>query len=216
MADKEKVRAHCNSCLAETWHEIPAFHSQPGREYLDEEQCQSLDWENRYEILVCRGCESVCLKHTYWFSEADGEKVLYYPPPVSRLLPAWVEHLPKDQVALIGEIYVALQSDSAALSLMGVRALLDMAMLDKVGDRGTFVKKLDALELSGLLARKQRTFLEAVLDAGNAAAHRGHRPSSDDLNASMDIVEHLLQAAYVLPSAASRVKENTPPRPTKK
>jgi len=35
-----------------------------------------------------------------------------------------------------------------------------------------------------------------------------------DLNNVMDIVEHLLQALYVLPPAADQVAEHTPKRPS--
>jgi hypothetical protein len=91
-------------------------------------------------------------------------------------------------------------------------AAIDMIMTDKVGDVGSFGKKLEALEKNGVIGSKNREVLEAALDAGSAAAHRGYQPTTDDMGAVMDIVENLLQAAYHLNSLAERLKKATPAR----
>jgi hypothetical protein len=98
---------------------------------------------------------------------------------------------------------------------MGARTLVDMAILDKVGDVGTFEQKLKALEDQGFVSQRNREVLEAALDAGNAAAHRGHGFKAEEVNQVMDIVENLLQAIYVLESAAQKIKSVTPPRKKK-
>jgi len=77
---------------------------------------------------------------------------------------------------------------------MGARTLVDMAILDKVGDVGTFKQKLEALEADGFVSKRNREVLDAALDAGNATAHRGHRFDPESVNQVMDIVENLLQA----------------------
>jgi hypothetical protein len=95
---------------------------------------------------------------------------------------------------------------------MGIRAVVDVVILENVGDVGSFAKKLATLEERGFIGRQQRQFLEAVLDAGNAAAHRGHAANAEELESAMDIVENLLQAVYVLETAAEHVRRRTPPR----
>lgn len=95
---------------------------------------------------------------------------------------------------------------------MGARTLVDMAILDKVGDVGTFEQKLKALEHQGFVSRRNREILDAALDAGNASAHRGHKFKPEEVNQVMDIVENLLQAIYVLEPAARKIKTATPPR----
>ena len=89
-------------------------------------------------------------------------------------------------------------------------------MVDKVGDDGTFNEKLKKLEALGVVSLNNRELLSAVLDASHAAAHRGHAPDADDVNAVMDIVENLLHSVYILPGMADRLRKNTPPRPSKK
>jgi hypothetical protein len=58
--------------------------------------------------------------------------------------------------------------------------------------------------------------LESALDVGSAAAHRGYAAKVDEVNIVMDIVENLLQAVYVFPDVARKLKESTPPRPPRK
>jgi hypothetical protein len=100
--------------------------------------------------------------------------------------------------------------------MMGARALVDMLIVEKVGDVGTFKQKLDTLAAGEFIGATQVEILDAALDAGSAAAHRGHTPSESEVNAVMDIVENLLNAVYVLPDIAKSLKKTTPPRPSKK
>jgi len=114
--------------------------------------------------------------------------------------------------ALLIEIYAALHANSRRLGAMGARALLDMTMTDTVKDCGGFNQKLDALEIESFISKKQRAFLDAALDAGNAASHRGHCPTARELNLVMDIVESIIAQIYILPDAAIQLQKSTPKR----
>jgi len=174
---------------------------------------QVIHWEDTYEMLECRGCETVTLRHKYWFSELPDEvQTAYYPPPVSRPKPPWKYKLPRDFGLLIDEIYAALHSNSRRLAMMGARTLVDIVLLDKVGDVGAFPRKLEQMEHQGFIGRQNREYLAAALDAGSAATHRGYQPKEEELAHVMDIVENLLQAVYVLEDAAAKLRTTTPPR----
>jgi hypothetical protein len=58
--------------------------------------------------------------------------------------------------------------------------------------------------------------LDAALDTGSAAAHRGHAPEISEVDNAMDIVENVLHPVYVLPKRAQVLKATTPPRNSKK
>jgi hypothetical protein len=179
----------------------------------DEDDPQSFPLETiRYAMLECCGCETISLRYDYTFLPTNETETRYYPPRVFRRPPTWVNDLPKSLTSLFREVYRALADDSRTLAAMGARTLVDMVILEKVGDRGTFAQKLQALEGQGLIGRLHREQLEAALDAGSAAAHRGFAPSAKTLGQVMDIVENLLQAVYVLSRAASELKKGTPPR----
>jgi hypothetical protein len=100
--------------------------------------------------------------------------------------------------------------------MMGARTLVDIVILEKVGDVGGFGQKLKELEAAGFVSSKNREVLEAALDAGSAAAHRGYAPKESDVNLVMNIVENLLQAVYVLHDAGEKLRKATPARSTRK
>ena len=95
--------------------------------------------------------------------------------------------------------------------MMGARTIVDMYMNDTVGDVGNFGQKLEKLVIDGHLGSQDKAVLEAALEAGHAAAHRGHLPTSENINHVMDIVENLVQKNALRKSAALLTK-GTPPR----
>ena len=216
MADTQTSKTewiHCNKCLHKTKHSIFAEHSRTTTEPSRYEDYYYW-WETTHTLLMCCGCESITLRRKFIFSEMDDgdeAKEEFYPPQVSRRLPDWHEELPSELQELLNEVYTALHSDSRRLALMGARTVIDMFVLDKIGDVGTFKQKLQALVENGYLGSQQRDILDVALDAGNAAAHRGYKPSPEVLNHVIDVVESLVQS-YALEKASKSVKEAIPSR----
>lgn len=207
---RELTRSHCNQCGRENKHAVLATKKVYGTAFDD--SYGDINWTNSYEMLECGGCESVSLRHTYWFEPTGEEDITVYPPPISRRPPAWQNSVPRDVRQILREVYAALAADSRSLAIMGARTLVDMVLLKEIGDVGSFAKKLEAAEKHGLIGKRNRSVLAAALDAGNAAAHRGYRATSDDVSAVMDIVENMLQAVYHLESLAATLKKKTPQR----
>ncbi len=210
MGNNNISKAPCRKCLRETKHRV--LRVQVTEDSAEVEGHGPISWRDRYEMLECCGCETVCLRHSHWFSEDPDVTVAYHPPPVSRPVPHWRYKLPFELGSVLDEVYAALHADSRRLALMGARTVLDIVLLDKVGDVGAFPQKLEELERQGLVARRSREFLAAALDAGNAAAHRGFQPKADELAHVMDIVENLLQAVYILEHSADALRKATPQR----
>jgi hypothetical protein len=207
----EIQKSHCNKCLQDTNHFIIAKRQHSGSNPVDDYGQYQIDWSTSCTMLECCGCENVVLKRTFYFSECDDVETEYYPPPVSRQLPRWHEDLPDEWIELIKEVYSALHADSRRLALMGARALVDMYMNHQLGDVGGFQEKIKKLESDGLISRPNKEFLEAALEAGHAAAHRGHKAKVNEVNQVIDIVENMLQN-YVLKEAAENLKSKTPLR----
>ena len=204
------VKAHCNTCSGKRNHRLLAMveHS----DQTDVEDYGQISWRYEDEMLQCLGCEHTKLRTTTNWSEDPEPSIEYFPPVVFRQRPKWLSDLPWRLERVMSEIYSALAADSRILALIGARTATDMATLEKVGNLNTFKDKLDALESKGLVSQQNRQFLEATIEAGNAAAHRGHLPNPSDVNHAMDIVENLLESIYVLPPGADKLKKSTPPR----
>lgn len=208
-------RVHCNACRRKTDHRLlKTVQGDTGSEQYDENY--AIWWETKFDVLQCCGCREVVLRRTYMFSEYDEAEVRYFPPPISRHSPEWAHELPYDLKLVLDEIYRSLDANNRRLPMMGARTLVDMMIVEKVGDLGTFALGLKALQESGFVSSKNREVLEAVLDAGSAAAHRGHAAKLENVNNTMDIVENMLQAVYLLHDAAQKLKDCTPPRPARK
>jgi hypothetical protein len=207
-------KLHCNECRRNTWHKLLKEARDDGSEPYDGDI--RIWWHIVHQMFECCGCKSVVVRRSHEFSEWDYPDVRLFPPPVSRHKPEWFDQIPVSLRSLLAEIYNSLDADTRALPLMGARALLDMVIVDKVGDAGTFADKLKKLQSQGFISQKNREILDAALDAGSAAAHRGYAPKLAEVHAVMDIVENLLQAIYVLDKIAVEIKKSTPARPTAK
>ncbi|MGO9269839.1 MAG: DUF4145 domain-containing protein [Terriglobia bacterium] len=204
-------RIYCNDCRGGTQHR-----SLRVAEYRGKNDDLGYWWHRTFEMLQCCGCEEVVLRRTSRFSEDDEDEVRYFPPDMSRYPPRWLYKLPHDFRLLLEEIYRSLDSENLRLPMMGARTLVDMLILEKIGDVGGFKEKLSGLENAGFVSSQNRKTLYAALEVGNAAAHRGYAPSQADVEAVMDIVENMLQAVYVFPDAAEKLKKSTPPRRRRK
>ena len=215
MQKKKIERVHCNKCHHETNHAVVGECISKGSAPLDNDPEYGVFWEDRHTMLQCQGCESVVLRRVSWFSEWDGAEVTFFPPPISRIMPAWKDKLDSEELGLMKEVYAALQADSPSLATMGARALVDMVMNKEVGDIGGFKAKMKAMKEQGIISQRNAEILEAALDAGHAAAHRGHRPKAKQVNQVMDIVENLLHT-HVLKDVASLLKDSTPKRHAEK
>ncbi len=205
-------RIHCNDCRQKTRHAL--LHQVVERDLEELEDGPTLRWTIESDTLQCCGRGHVTLRRSSFHDFAPAQVTIqYFPPPVSRHPPSWqfAETLPDEMRSVMGEVYQSLDANNHRLPMMGARTLIDMLMVDKVGDVGTFDAKLKKLEGLGVISSRNREVLAAALDVGSAAAHRGHAPKTDEVNAVMDIVENLLHAVYVLPKMAEDLKKTTPP-----
>lgn len=141
------------------------------------------------------------------------------PPATERSAPSlqeWLTKLPDTAQVLMREVHVAMHEELYALSAMGIRAVVDVISVDLLtGDAGSFSAKLEGLAKVEHLSPSQHNALNAVVDAGNAAAHRGFVPTRDAAQAMLDALEVVLKTAYVLPGAAQSLQAMTPKRPPK-
>lgn len=206
------VWSHCNECGHETQH-IVVKQIRKSRDYDHGRYTVSVG--TTWRILQCCGCHEVTMSRTDWCSEVDPQDPYvptYFPPRVSRRKPDWLvrQEAPAYQ-GLLDEVYAALHADSRRLAMMGARAIIDKAIGRRIGDKGNFAKGLDELQKANLLSQQERLIIEAAFDAGSAAMHRGHQPSADSLNTTIDIVERVIHAE-ILEEKAKELVAATPKR----
>jgi hypothetical protein len=201
---------HCNECRHETRHQLLKEVTSNGSEEWGDDYM--FHWYKVHQLFECCGCNAVVLRQTYADSESEDKEVSHFPPRISRHKPNWLDKIPINLQRIMREVYRCLDADTRALPLMGLRTVLDMLIVDQVDDVGSFAQKLEKLQATGVISEKNRKVLEAALDAGHAAAHRGWTPKLAHVHSVIDIVENLLQSVYLLDKVAAEIKQSTPPR----
>jgi hypothetical protein len=110
---------------------------------------------------------------------------------------------------LLGELYTALDNGLQTLATIGMRTVFDCAS-QKLGTdpNQSFTEKLKELTAGNKIGGEEREMLSVLADAGSAAAHRGWKPTEDDIDHLMDALENFLERAFVLKHNIRRVKKN--------
>jgi hypothetical protein len=172
-------------------------------------------------MLQCGGCETVYFETRSIDSEdydqnGPVERVTYYPAPSKRNQPSWMWEmmLEDDKLhSLLSETYAALNNDARVLAAVGLRTIFDRVS-EKFGvdTNKPFEAKLDELVARGKIGQSERDSLDVLTDAGSAAAHRGWRPTVEQLRTLMDIGEAFLYRAIILDAEAQRLKKSIPKR----
>jgi hypothetical protein len=235
MEQGDMIRARCNVCGGERKHFVVHDYKTEWTEEISDNPPACIYGEDRYELLQCAGCDAVMLRHTCIHSEVrdgDGDirpRISYYPATTFRKPPSWLhaitiggdaEHfaliwMPEIISRLVREIYTALHGDCLRLAAMGVRALLESIMIDRVGDHDSFGANLAEFQKQGYISPRQKTILDSTLELGHASIHRGYIPSRDDIVHALDITETLIQTIYVSHEQAAALKKKIPTRDKK-
>ena len=223
------ILEHCNNCTGKRKHEILFKKRFSWSEQVSEDF--GIDGADTYEVLKCCGCDNVLFRHSNWFSEdfdpSTGQAVVHikrYPPETFRNKPKWLSssYLSKNEILipelkdnieyLISEIYIALQNNAPQLALLGIRALLEAIMLDKVGDTGSFLGNINEFLKKGYISIKQKEALEPVVEAGHAAMHRGYKSNPHEVACLMDVTESIIETIYINESRTKNLTKKLPPR----
>lgn len=216
----EKIKAHCNTCGGRKNHLV--LHTEV--DVSDDDEWVLI---STYRLIKCAGCDRIHLQHETDYtqmSDGDGNPIVdtvYYPPPLSRRRPDWMSGFPNaiwmletDIGQLLNEVYTALQNGSNRLAAMGIRAVVEIMMIDKIGgDTGSFTGNITQFFQLGYVAlHQQPSFKAALIEAGHAAMHRGFKPTTEHLSTLLDITEGLVAAIYFHERSAAKLSSAIPPR----
>ena len=226
MADKPEtlkspkiVKAECPSCGK---GRRAAVHGVVEERWEDEHLWQ----HTQHRLLQCQGCEKIYYQQESQFSEdcemtEEGWDVpstfRYWPKLSTHKQPDWKNKLGKvDEVlsSLLDDVYTAHDHELAVLTAIGMRTAFDRATsLVRIDPELSFNKKLDQLMHDGRIGKDERQALDALTDAGNAAAHRAWRPSAEQLTTMLLVLEGFLHRTFVYGADAQKLKHAVPPRP---
>jgi hypothetical protein len=224
------IKAHCPNCGPERNAYLRGKHVVHSSEINS-----PISSSDTGMILECCGCGKVFFRRDFWFSEWEyvednpytgqpekqgGVETTYWPAAVERKTPEWIDKVAKADKTLrklLIEMYAALNSNLPVLAAIGARTAFDRSSeLLQIEATLPFGKKLDELVAIGKIGKDEREILEALVDAGSAAAHRGWAPKAKELRTMMAIVEAFIYRAFILDDRLQKLKAAVPPKPTRK
>lgn len=234
-------KARCPSCGGSRNCRVKGYFEEPGFGEGDE-LWSYLD----YYLLVCQGCSNAFLQIEERWSEdfsnimaIDKEYFKDYKPtietwpsPPKRRIPERFEkhgvHIFGNYSELLGrmlcEVYEAYEKDLLILASVGIRTCFDIVSTSiGLNPNLTFTKKLEKLRDGGHITEKEKDNLAVLVEAGNASAHRGWSPHSEEVNILLNILENFIENTIIKPietkmleETVATIKEKIPPRPSRK
>nr|WP_321182208.1 DUF4145 domain-containing protein [Methylobacterium sp. Leaf122] len=212
-------RAICAVCAGERNCRIR------GKHQISETYEYITGWTNWY-LLQCRGCNYVFTQQVsansedWHFAGEPGdydiiehdETITYFPALSSRPRPEWMLEygidIPGDRKldeSLI-ELYKALDAGLNRFAAMGIRTCFDVASEELgIAEKLTFADKLGELVKQGHIGQLDKDQVNGLIEAGNASVHRGWKPNSEQLNTLMNVLEHFVYTAFVVPARREKL-----------
>jgi hypothetical protein len=213
----------CIECHRITKHRVAASLDKDGS-VSNDQLGWSVEWSDHYQVIQCKGCESVTFRHLHWFSEdchpeidEDGTTERLYPKRDSNTIKARpLLNVPTRLKRLYSEVIDCFNYDAFTLCAAGLRALVEglcadqaivngpVSVLQNDGSEKTIRKnnlegKISGLCEKGLLTQANAEMLHQLRFLGNEAVHELARPPQSELKLAIEIVEHVFEQLYEIP-----------------
>jgi uncharacterized protein DUF4145 len=206
--ETEKLKIQCLTCLQKTNHEILQEIA-----YEDSAPEENITWWSKFQIVQCKGCETVSFRkasgssedYDFETGEALVKEELYPSRTAGKRLIEGYEQFPTKTFLMYREVVQALNNDAPILAAIGLRALIESICIEQGTTSSNLMDSIDELANMGLLSQHQAQFLHTHRFMGNIAAHEMKAPRPRELDAAFDIAETLLKTIYILPSIVASI-----------
>lgn len=203
----DKTRLYCNICKNKTWHEVSVDYEQT---YHD--NFWGFDRLLQGQILKCCGCDYLSfrlLRHPFEFEDDRAiEEYIYPERTYKNRTRVFVWQLPNRIGKLYDQTVRAYDSELYLLSAVGLRALLEAVIVDKLQPQEystTIKSKVDALGKH--FSTEVVNVLHEFRFIGNQAAHSLQEPEKLDLHRALNVVEDILTFFYGVEDSVKWYKE---------
>lgn len=204
-----RIRSHCNACNHSTWHGVVAS-AETNRE-------DSLFGEHQRwhaETLQCCGCDLFSFKlttHPFSFQdEGDKPEIEFFPERnYKKRQRKFFSRMPASIRTLYHETVAAHDSKLVLLSAVGLRALLEAIIVDRI-DASKYAFSLESKinALANIFDDKVITTLHDFRTVGNEAVHAQVTPDHLDIHRALYVVESLMEYFYGLVGSSDLYQEN--------
>lgn len=187
--------------------------------------------QDSHKLLECCGCGTVFYYKDSWGSE-HGDNDIYgkftpthfietVPAPEHpKLKPDWLLEIhKKDQILffILDEVYTAYEHGSFILASTGLRTAFDHSCAHiGIPNAYSMEQKVKDVFVKGYVSETERDQLRIVIEAGNAAAHRGWRPDKSAFESLLHVAEKFIQQVILRDLEIERIGEKIPKKQKKK
>jgi hypothetical protein len=204
------VWVRCRTCARETDHAVCGQYSRTAIPEQDQHVAENGErllfaWTTS-QILECCRCGRPCFRQG-WTSTPQLEGTWawrIYADPEDRAPLLAVRCLPAKVGKLYRETWQAFQCGAFTLATVGMRAVIEAVCSERHCKGVDLQQKIR--KLNGVLSAGDINLLQTHRALGNAAVHQMETPSSVELAAALDVLEHLLKTLYELPRRAADFK----------
>jgi hypothetical protein len=214
----EIIRTHCNNCEKEMNHEILMDYYVSGIVITDSEFDlthgridYTADYIDDYQIIKCSGCDTISYRSYIYFSEYqndfddDGTREERYPILIKRNEKDF-KYMPSTLIQIYEEIIITYNNNSFILCAAGIRAVLEGICKDKGITDGNLIEKIKKLHEQGFVSKQHENILHKLRFLGNCAIHDLQTPTKKEIDAALDIIEHIIESVYEILGMAKKLK----------
>ncbi|GHU77944.1 hypothetical protein FACS189462_1170 [Spirochaetia bacterium] len=219
VAKGKIVKTFCNNCGKDINHEVIMDYFHYGNECTATgtislanfvPDYDKIEWKDDYQILKCKGCDCVSFRKFGWFSEYqdmidDGSYEELYPERERRKQKDF-SNMPINLNSIYKEAIATYNMQTFILCAAGIRALLEGICKNKDITDWKLDKKIETMCIKGIITSAQKDALHQLQFLGNDALHDLATPKTEEIEAALDIVEHIIDDIYEVPAKAAILK----------
>ena len=214
----EIIRTYCNKCGQNMNHQVLMDYCESGVEILGSDFNimhgridYTANFRNDYQIIKCTGCDIVSYRSSNYFSEYDdidsnGTWEERY-PALKRKKKKDFKYLPSTLTQIYDEVIIAYNNDNFILCAAGIRAILEGICKDKDITDGNLEDKIKSMRGQGFVTQQYESILHKLRFLGNEALHELQKPTQEEIDAALDIIEHIIESLYEILGKADIIKK---------
>ncbi|WP_336982418.1 MULTISPECIES: DUF4145 domain-containing protein [unclassified Cedecea] len=228
MSEMRVIQALCPRCNGER----KCFeHGYIHKNWYHDEACEH--GGEHYRLLECRGCETVFHHITAYYSGdydyeiVDGQETIRYNTKITTFptqeepeqKPDWIWDLIPIDLKLhqiMDEVYSAQEKNSLILASIGLRIAFDRTIeLLEIQPGLSLKEKVNQLKQGGHIGDAEAENLEAVIEAGNGAAHRGWSPTLPQFKTLLRAIEIFIHRTILSERSLGHIVQSVPKKQTR-
>ena len=211
------IRTHCNECGKIINHQILMDYCEYGQDILDSDYDlihgkidYTADFRHDYQIIKCSGCDTISYRNFYYFSEYqdldnDGTWEEIFPASIKRKKEDY-KYLAAKLLQIYNEVITAYNDGCFILCAAGIRAILEGICKDKGITKGKLDKKIKMMCEKGFVSQQYENILHILRFLGNDVLHELQKPTQEEIEAALDIIEHVIESLYEIIGKAEIIK----------